>query len=77
MGSFGNFVGGLIVGAAVGYAVVYFIAPKSGDQTRGDLASIWNNAVNSGKRAAKEREQELWDEFNTRVATPAGVPPVI
>ncbi len=77
MGSFGNFVGGLIVGAAVGVAAVFFTAPKSGEQTRADLASYWNNALDVGKQAAQDREQELWAEFNERVATPAGVPPVI
>ena len=77
MGSFGNFVGGMIVGAAVGFGVVFFAAPKSGGQTRADLASLWNNALNTGKQVAEQREKELWDEFNSRIATPAGVPPVI
>lgn len=77
MGSFGNFVGGLLVGAAVGVAIVVFTAPKSGDQMRSDLAALWDHALNSGKLAAKHREEELWSEFNSRVAEPAGVPPVI
>ncbi|HSH76905.1 MAG TPA: YtxH domain-containing protein [Herpetosiphonaceae bacterium] len=68
MGSFGNFVGGLIVGAAVGVAVVMFTTPKTGDQTRADLVSFWNNALDTGKQVARQREEELWSEFNSRVA---------
>ena len=67
MGSFGNFVGGLIVGAAVGAAVVMFTTPRSGDETRSTLASFWNSAVDVGKAAAQQREDELWAEFNVRV----------
>ena len=77
MGSFGNFVGGLLVGAAVGVAVVVFTAPKSGPQRRADISSLWNGALDTGKQVAKQREEELWSEFNSKVATPAGVPPVV
>ena len=74
MGSFGNCLGALIVGAAVGVGVVFFAAPKSGEQTRSDLSGFWNNAVNTGKAVAKQREDELWSEFNARVkAQPVSV----
>ena len=72
MGSFGNFAGGLIVGAAVGVAIVMFTTPKTGDQTRADLASFWTNALDTGKQVARQREDELWAEFNTRVAPETG-----
>ncbi len=72
MGSFGNFVGGLIVGAAVGVAVVMFTTPKTGDQTRADLTSFWNNALDTGKQAARQREEQLWSEFNSRVVGEPG-----
>jgi gas vesicle protein len=77
MGSFGNFVAGLVAGAVVGVAIVVFTTPKSGNQTRSDLVALWNNAINTGKQEAQRREDEMWAEFNSRVATPAGVPPVI
>ncbi len=67
MGSFGNFVGGLIIGTAVGVAVVMFTTPKTGEQTRADLTSFWNSALDTGKQAARQREEELWSEFNSRV----------
>ena len=77
MGSFGNFVAGLVAGAVAGAAVVMFTTPKSGNQTRSDLTALWNNAISTGKQEAQRREDALWAEFNSRVATPAGVPPVI
>ena len=69
MGSFGNFLGGLIVGAAVGVAVVMFTTPRTGDETRMELASFWNNAIRTGKEAARRREEQLWAEFNSRANT--------
>ncbi len=74
MGSFGNFLGGLVVGAAIGVAIVIFTTPKSGDETRTDLKGYWDSAMNTGKIVAKQREDELWAEFNTRAVSkgPAG-----
>lgn len=73
MGSFGNFVGGLLVGAAVGVGVVLFTTPKSGDETRSSLAAYWNNAINTGKQVARQREEELWNEFSVRVKAPSPI----
>ncbi len=70
MGSFGSFLGGLIVGAAVGFAVVAFTTPKTGNETRSDLKGYWQNAMDTGKRVSSQREDELWAEFNTRVQSP-------
>jgi gas vesicle protein len=70
MGSFGSFLGGLVVGAAIGFTIVAFTTPKAGDQTRSDLKEYWQNALNTGKRVAQQREDELWAEFNTRVTSP-------
>jgi gas vesicle protein len=77
MGSFGNFVAGFVVGAVVGVAVVVFTTPKSGDQTRTDLATLWNNAISTGKRVAQQREDELWAEFNSRAAQTPGPAPLV
>jgi len=72
MGSFGSFVGGLLVGAGAGAVIIFFTAPKNGDETRSSLTAIWNNAIDTGKRVAKERESELWTEFNVRVNSDTG-----
>ncbi len=74
MNDFFSFVGGALLGAAIGAGVVIFVAPKSGDETRQDLSSRWNGALAQGKQAAKRREEEMWAEFNTRVKAPAGIP---
>ena len=74
MGSFGNFLGGLIVGAIAGAGAVICTTPRSGEETRAQLSSFWNDAVDTGKQVARQREDELWAEFNARVAEPAGIP---
>ncbi len=73
MGSFGNFLGGLLVGAAVGVTAVVFSAPKSGDETRTDIKSLLDSAVETGKDVARRREEELWADFNVRVKSKADV----
>jgi gas vesicle protein len=74
MNDFFSFVGGAVLGAAIGAGIVIFTTPKSGDETRQDISMRWNTALAQGKQAAKQREQELWAEFNTRVKAPAGIP---
>lgn len=74
MKDFFSFVGGITVGAAVGAAVILLTTPKSGEEQRQSIGERWNQAVELGKRAAHEREQELWADFNTRVKAPAGLP---
>ena len=69
-----SFVGGAVLGAAIGAGVIMFSTPKSGEETRESLRERWNQALELGKRAARDREQELWADFNTRVKAPAGLP---
>jgi len=71
---FFSFVGGAILGAAVGAGVIVFSTPKSGEETRQSISERWNNALQQGKQAARLREQELWADFNTRVKAPADLP---
>ncbi len=74
MKDFFSFVGGALIGAAIGAGVIVFTTPKSGEETRQTLSERWQNALEVGKRAARDREQELWADFNTRVKAPAGLP---
>lgn len=74
MKGFFSFVGGALLGAAIGAGIVMFSTPNSGDETRQNISDRWNSALELGKRAAREREQELWADFNTRVKAPAGLP---
>lgn len=74
MKDFFSFVGGAVVGAAIGAGIIMFSSPKSGTETRQSLSTRWQSALELGKQAAREREQELWADFNTRVKAPAGLP---
>lgn len=74
MKDFFSFVGGAVIGAAIGAGVILLSTPRSGEETRETLRERWNAALAQGKQAAREREQELWADFNTRVKAPAGLP---
>ena len=74
MKDFFSFVGGAVVGAAIGAGIIMFSTPKSGTEARQSLSARWQGALELGKQAAREREQELWADFNTRVKAPAGLP---
>jgi gas vesicle protein len=78
----GKFAFGLVLGIAVGVAAVTLLAPRSGQEARRGLRSSISGsggpqpsltervqaAINSGQRAAAEREQELWNEYRQRLA---------
>ena len=74
MKDFFSFLGGAALGAAIGAGVIIFSTPKTGSETRQTISDRWNSALELGRRAAREREQELWADFNTRVRAPAGLP---
>ncbi len=74
MKDFFSFLGGAALGAAIGTGVIIFSAPKTGSETRQTISDRWNSALDLGRRAARQREQELWADFNTRVRAPAGLP---
>lgn len=69
-----SFLGGAALGAAVGAAIVIFSAPKSGPDVRQSISYRFKGALEQGKDAARQREQELWADFNTRVKAPSGLP---
>jgi gas vesicle protein len=63
-----------LLGMVIGAGVALFTTPKTGDETRQDISNRWHSALEQGKRAAREREQQLWADFNTRVKAPADIP---
>ncbi|WP_026369783.1 YtxH domain-containing protein [Kallotenue papyrolyticum] len=69
-----SFLGGALIGAALGAGVVLFSTPQPGPVTRASIKQRWQAALETGKQAARQREQELWAEFNTRVKAPADLP---
>ncbi len=74
MKDFFSFLSGALIGAAIGAGIVIFTTPKTGDETRQDLQNRWHEAIEQGKQAARQREQQLWADFNTRVKASAGIP---
>ncbi len=74
MKDFFSFVSGALIGAAIGAGIVIFTTPRTGDETRQDLKHRWQVAITQGKQAAREREQQLWADFNMRVKASAGIP---
>lgn len=63
----GRFLLGFVVGAALGSAAVILLTPKSGNDTRESISLQINRALEDGKRASEAREQELWDQYHTRI----------
>ena len=59
MRSFSNFISGLLLGGAVGFAVTILLAPYSGEQMRGQLQSEASRIQLEVKKAATERRTEL------------------
>lgn len=75
----GKFLLGFLLGAAIGAVAVTVLTPRSGEETRlGLKANLggarqsfgerFRSAIEAGKRAATQREQELWVEYRRRVA---------
>lgn len=71
-----SFVAGVLIGAAVGVAVVALLAPRSGtdqrnallqDLTQSRLRERWQAALAAGRSAGAATETELWNEYRRRV----------
>jgi gas vesicle protein len=68
---FMTFAGGALLGAAIGAGIVMFTTPQSGPQTRSSISSRFRSIMDEARSATKQREQELWSEFDVRVKAPA------
>lgn len=75
MKDFMSFAGGALLGAAVGAGIVLFTSPKTGPETRSSISERFQSIIDEARSATKQREQELWAEFDIRVKAPAGLPP--
>src|SRR5437762_2601256 len=57
--STGKFLGGLLIGGALGAAVGLLLAPRSGEETRGILKSEFNNRVGPSVETVRSKTVEL------------------
>jgi gas vesicle protein len=54
-----RFVGGVVVGAALGAGLVLLMAPRSGEETRRMIQERAQAVLDEGRQAAEARRQEL------------------
>ena len=65
-----SFVGGILGGAIVGAAVVTLLAPRSGAETRQQIAAKLQGIADAGKQAIAERRQQLRAEYEEAIRIP-------
>jgi gas vesicle protein len=58
-----RFLSGMLMGALVGAALVLFLAPRSGGDTRRLIQERVDAILAEGRRAAEERRLELQTQF--------------
>lgn len=58
-----NFVGGLVLGAAIGAVVGLMLTPQSGEDLQRKVRERVNLMIEEGQRAAAERRAELEAQF--------------
>ena len=58
-----GFIVGAICGAAVGAVIALIITPASGDELRRDMKEKWNEVLEEARRAQKETQEKLENEF--------------
>jgi gas vesicle protein len=58
-----NFLGGLVLGAAIGAVVGLMLTPQSGEELQRKVRERVNLMIEEGQRAAAERRAELEAQF--------------
>ncbi|RME42534.1 MAG: hypothetical protein D6796_14275 [Caldilineae bacterium] len=54
-----NFLFGMLLGGIIGASLVLLLAPQSGEQTRQQFRSRWEEILEEGRRAFAARRAEL------------------
>lgn len=62
-----RFVLGVVVGLLLGALAVVFVGRRAGSTTGAGVSKLLDNAMNVGRQAARDREQELREEYYRRV----------
>jgi gas vesicle protein len=60
-----NFTLGLLLGAAVGYAVALLFVPRPGAETQKLLRQQFEIVLDEGRRAAEEKREQLETHLET------------
>jgi hypothetical protein len=62
-----RFVLGVLIGILFGAAAVVLIGRRAGSTSGAGIGKLFGNAVDVGRQAAQDREQELREEYFRRV----------
>lgn len=75
---FGSFVSGLVIGGLVGAAIGLLLAPRAGDELRGQVGEFvgekraaLDEAINEGRAAAEKARAEMLAAYDAAGGEPA------
>ncbi|MGQ9927114.1 MAG: hypothetical protein ACUVS4_09615 [Chloroflexaceae bacterium] len=82
----GRFVFGMLLGATAGALTVYFANQRASEETRlgltaqaparsASLAERFKQALEAGRQAAQNRQEELWERYRRQVSEALQPPP--
>jgi gas vesicle protein len=69
-----NFILGLLLGTAVGYAVATLFVPRSGAETQKLLRQQFEIVLEEGRRAAQEKREQLESQLEELKKPPRPAP---
>lgn len=68
---FGSFLVGVVIGGLIGAAIGLLLAPRSGDELRGQVGEFvdqrraaFDDAVNEGRMAAEQARADIEDAYD-------------
>jgi len=68
-----RFGGGSLLGASVGTAVAILLAPRSGDELKGRIRDLFQQAKLDGAEAKATKEAQLIEKFRLDVEDPGAL----
>jgi gas vesicle protein len=68
---FGSFLAGVVIGGVIGAAIGLLLAPRSGEEFRGQMGEFvdqrraaFDDAVNEGRMAAEQARADMEDAYD-------------
>ena len=74
MANAAKFFAGVILGAAIGATVAMVMMSSMYDENRGGLEERISKALDQGRAASKEKEDEMWAKFREQSKLPPSRP---